>query len=166
MLSPILLYGKITKKFKFKENHIILKVLYHSINDQFMGIHCTENSTPTCKHTPNSQFLSTNTQLFKGVTVVSHLLLFPSPLFLHYQQVGAVPFCCQVIQCHYNWEQLQANINSIYGRNQSGCEKAKNAGFLPFILWIFMTVYIFVALMKITICCKQLEAIHIMSWDS
>ena len=24
----------------------------------------------------------------------------------------------------------------VYGRNQSGCEKAKNMGFLPFILWV------------------------------
>ena len=54
----------------------------------------------------------------------------------------------------------------IYGRNQSGCEKAKNVGFLPFILLVFLTIYIVVALMKITMCFKQLEASHIMSWDS
>ena len=30
----------------------------------------------------------------------------------------------------------------LYGRNQSGCEKAKNVGFLPFILWVFLTIYI------------------------
>ena len=54
----------------------------------------------------------------------------------------------------------------IYGRNQSGCEKAKNLVFLPFILWVFLTIYIFVALMKITMCFKQLGASHNMSWDS
>ena len=54
----------------------------------------------------------------------------------------------------------------IYGRNQSGCEKAKHVEFLPFILWVFLTIYIFIALMKITMCFKQLEASHIMSWDS
>ena len=51
-------------------------------------------------------------------------------------------------------------------RNQSGCELAKNVGFLPFIRWVFLTNYIFVALMKITMCFKQLEASHIMPWDS
>ena len=40
----------------------------------------------------------------------------------------------------------------IYGRNQSGCEQAKNVGFLLFTLWVFLTIYIFVAMMKITIC--------------
>ena len=54
----------------------------------------------------------------------------------------------------------------IYGRNQLGCENSKNVGFLPFILWVFLTIHIFVALMKITFCFKQLEASHIMSWDS
>ena len=49
----------------------------------------------------------------------------------------------------------------VYGRNQSGCEKAKNVGFLPFILWIFITIYICVALMKLTMCFKELEA-HIL----
>ena len=38
--------------------------------------------------------------------------------------------------------------------------------FLPFILWGFLTIYICVALMKISMCLKQLEASHIMSWDS
>ena len=27
-----------------------------------------------------------------------------------------------------------------YGRNQSGCEKAKNLVFLPSILWVFLTI--------------------------
>ena len=49
---------------------------------------------------------------------------------------------------------------------QSGCKEAKNVGFLPFFLWVFLTIYNCVALMKITMCFKQLEAIHIMSWDS
>ena len=54
----------------------------------------------------------------------------------------------------------------IYGRNQSGCEKAKNLGFLPFLLWVFLTIYICVALTKITMRFKQLEVSHIMSLDS
>ena len=44
-------------------------------------------------------------------------------------------------------------------------EKTKHVGFLPFILWVFFTINICVALMKITKCLKQLEASHIMSWD-
>ena len=43
-------------------------------------------------------------------------------------------------------------ILTIYGRNQSGCEKAKYVGFLPFILLVFLTIYIWIALMKITMC--------------
>ena len=31
----------------------------------------------------------------------------------------------------------------IYGRNQSGCEKTEDVGFLPFILSVFLTIYIF-----------------------
>ena len=54
----------------------------------------------------------------------------------------------------------------IYGRNQSGCEKARNVGFLPFIIWAFLTIFIFVALMKLAMCFKQLQASHIMLWDS
>ena len=42
-------------------------------------------------------------------------------------------------------------------------KRQKNVGFLPFKLWLFLTIYIFVALMQITICFKQLEASHIMS---
>ena len=60
---------------------------------------------------------------------------------------------------------LYYTILCIYERNQSGCEKAKNMGFLPFFLWVFLTFYFFVALMKITMCFRQLEANHIMSWD-
>ena len=55
-------------------------------------------------------------------------------------------------------------LKFIYGRNPSGCEWAKNVDFLPFIL--LGTIYISVALMKITMCFKQVEASHIMSWDS
>ena len=50
----------------------------------------------------------------------------------------------------------------LFGSNQSGYEKAKDLGFLPFILWIFLTIYNLFALMKITICFKQLEVSHIM----
>ena len=60
---------------------------------------------------------------------------------------------------------ISCQLRLIYGRNQSGCEKAKKLRFLPFILWVSLTIYIFVALMKISMCLKQLEASHIMSWD-
>ena len=46
-----------------------------------------------------------------------------------------------------------------------GCEKANNVEFVPFILQVFLTINIFVALMKITMYFKQLETSHIMSWD-
>jgi len=39
-------------------------------------------------------------------------------------------------------------------------------GFLPSILLVFLTIYIFFALMKITMCFKHLEASHIMSCDT
>ena len=42
----------------------------------------------------------------------------------------------------------------------------KKVEFLPFILWVFLTIYTFVALMAITMCFKKLEAGHIMSCDS
>ena len=45
-------------------------------------------------------------------------------------------------------------------------KKTKNLEFLPYILWVFVTIYIFVALRKITMRFKQLEASHIMSLDS
>ena len=50
-----------------------------------------------------------------------------------------------------------------YGRNQSGCKNAKKMGFLPSFLWVFLSIYIFVALMNITMCFKKLEASYIMS---
>jgi hypothetical protein len=40
-------------------------------------------------------------------------------------------------------------VKYIYGSNHSECEQAKNVGFLPFILWVILTIYIFVALMKL-----------------
>ena len=56
--------------------------------------------------------------------------------------------------------------NTAYARNQSGCKNAKKVGFLPSLLWVFLTIYICVALMKLTMCFKQLKASHIISWDS
>ena len=53
-----------------------------------------------------------------------------------------------------------------YGRNQSECEKATKVGFLPCILWVFLTIYIFIVLMKIPMCFKHLGASHIMSFNS
>ena len=54
----------------------------------------------------------------------------------------------------------------IYGRNQSGREKAKKVKFVSSILWVFLTPYFFFALMEITMCFKHLEASHIMSFDT
>ena len=65
---------------------------------------------------------------------------------------------CEVVASSTFWQ--------IYGRNQSGCEKDKKMGFLPSILWVFLTIYISFALMKITMCFKHLEESHIMSCDS
>ena len=59
---------------------------------------------------------------------------------------------------HQNSYHKIISLNCIYGRNQSGCKKAKKVGLLPFVLWLFLTIFIFVDLMKITMCFKQLEA--------
>ena len=53
-----------------------------------------------------------------------------------------------------------------YGRNQSGCEKAKKVGFVASKLWVFLTMYIVFAWLKIDMCFKHLEVSHIMSFDS
>ena len=45
-------------------------------------------------------------------------------------------------------------------------KRLKKVGFLLSIRWVFLTIYIIVALMKISICFKQLESSHIMSCDS
>ena len=63
-------------------------------------------------------------------------------------------------------EELADRLQRTYGRNQSGCEKAKKVGFLASILWVFLTFYIVFALLKINMCFKHLEASHIMSFDS
>ena len=47
-----------------------------------------------------------------------------------------------------------------------GKKRQKKWDFLPFILWVFLIIFIFVTLMMITMGFKQLEASHIMSWDS
>ena len=60
----------------------------------------------------------------------------------------------------------QALSNNIYGRNQSGCEKVKNVGFLASILWVFLTIYVGFALLKINMCFKHIEVSHTMSFDS
>ena len=76
-------------------------------------------------------------------------------------------FNCESVEDLVEWVCLGIYIYVlVYGRNQSGCEKSKNVGFLLFIHWAFLTIYIFVALMKITMCFYQLEASHFMSWDS
>ena len=54
----------------------------------------------------------------------------------------------------------------LYGRNQSGCEKAKMWNFYPLLFGFSQPFTHFFALMKISMCFKQLEASHIMSWDS
>ena len=72
-------------------------------------------------------------------------------------------------QCMWNakvYVNMLIKFEAIYGRNQSVCEKAKSLEFLPPILWVFLTIYIFYALMKIIMCFKHLEASHTMSCDS
>ena len=51
-------------------------------------------------------------------------------------------------------------------RTSQNVKKAKKVGFLPSILWVFLTIYIFFALMKSSMFLKHLEASHIMSCDS
>ena len=79
-------------------------------------------------------------------------------------QLTILKYPCHIL-LHFKHDAIIKKKNT-YGRKQSGCERAKNVGFLPFILWVFLTIYIFVALMKITMWLKQLEASHIMSYDS
>ena len=52
------------------------------------------------------------------------------------------------------------------GGISQGVERLTKMRFLPSILWVFLTTYIFFALMKIIMCFKHLEASHIMSFDS
>ena len=54
----------------------------------------------------------------------------------------------------------------VYGRNRSECEKAKKVGFLASILWVFLTIYIILALLKINMCLRHKEATYIMSFES
>ena len=61
---------------------------------------------------------------------------------------------------------LDANQGIYMGGISQDAKRLKMWDFLPFILWAFLTIYIFVVLIKITMCLKQLEASHIMSWDS
>ena len=61
---------------------------------------------------------------------------------------------------------VHSTHKTVYGRNQPGCEKTKKVGFLPLILWVFLTFYIFVVLIKLTMCFKQLEASLIMPWEA
>ena len=96
------------------------------------------------------------------------LILSPRQLF------GFYDFCNNFLSffnmfyfvCFVHKNYKGQNKKYIYGRNQSGCENAKNVGFLTIILWVFLTIYIFDALMEITMCLKQLEVSHIMAWDS
>ena len=72
----------------------------------------------------------------------------------------------KVTQTKINYDQFQTQYASrllqpIYGRNLSGCEKAfKKIHLFSSILWAFLTIYLFVALMKITMCLSiQMRAI-------
>ena len=60
-------------------------------------------------------------------------------------------------------EQWEAHIEAHLGAYMGGISQDVKR---PFILWVFLTIYIFVALMKITMCFKKLGVSHIMSWDS
>ena len=40
-------------------------------------------------------------------------------------------------------EKFKRKRKKIYGRNQSGYTKATKVGFLPSIVWVFLTTYIF-----------------------
>ena len=49
-------------------------------------------------------------------------------------------------------------MESIYGWNQPGREKAKKLGILPFMYYVLLTTYIFFALLEIVMCLKHIEA--------
>ena len=44
--------------------------------------------------------------------------------------------------CNFSVYSLRCQ-KTAYGRNQSGCEKAKKVRFLTSILWVFLTIYTF-----------------------
>ena len=73
-------------------------------------------------------------------------------------------------QCHsYGWQWGLLNTNQydvIYGRNQSGCEKAKKKWDFHPLYFGFSWPFTFFALMTITMCFNHLEASHIMSCNS
>ena len=102
------------------------------------------------------------------LTLIKTINLIPQKL----PQSSQTPAMCktlglEVIQSMYFARKVELiQVIWLYGRNQSGCKKAIHVGLLLYILWVFLTIYIFVALIKITIFFKQLEASHIFSWDS
>ena len=62
----------------------------------------------------------------------------------------------------YQW--LEATLYT--GGTSQDVKRLNKMGLLPSILWVLLTIYIFFALLKITMCFKHLEASHIMSCDS
>ena len=52
------------------------------------------------------------------------------------------------------------------GETSNDMKRLKIVGILPSILWVFLTIYILSALMKISMCFRHLELSHIMSCDS
>ena len=61
---------------------------------------------------------------------------------------------------------MEGSVYIYMGGTSQDVKRLKKVGFLPSILLVFLTIYIFVALMKISMCFKQLEVSHIMSYDS
>ena len=79
--------------------------------------------------------------------------------------MGAVLYC--PVRHSFPKTQLSGMpVKHHMGGTSHDVKRLKKMGFLPSLFWVFLTIYIFVALMKITMCFKQLEASHIMSCDS
>ena len=52
------------------------------------------------------------------------------------------------------------------GGTSQDVKRLKKKGCLPSIFWVFLTINIFFALLKITMCLRHLEESHIMSCDN
>ena len=103
----------------------------------------------------------------------------PVPILINSYDSVYISLCLPVLRGKWKHTKISIymckfNANSVhflffitaYGRNQSGCEKAKKSGNFTLYTLGFLTIYILFALMKMTICFKHLEVSNIISCDS
>ena len=82
------------------------------------------------------------------------------------RKLHSIVICVSVLY-YYNVSTVIVTYDLyLYMRGTSQDVKRLEMGFLAFILWVFLTIYIVFALLKINMCFKHLEASHIMSFDS